>query len=158
MTTKQMIKRVILVCFQDDEIKNMCSTLEESLPRRVEKNLQEIRIFKLKLSGETAHEGQGLLCPSQYTSPLNAEVHEQMSRSGGQSEARSAKFKSPRNLGTHLSTHCSRDERLSQSCPVRPLQTVLRLYLDDEVKEAGQDFFKNQPRAFYCENIDQLPK
>ncbi|GFU86885.1 hypothetical protein TNCV_4680341 [Trichonephila clavipes] len=41
---------------------------------------------------------------------------------------------------------------------LRPLQTVLRLYLDDEVKEAGQDFFKNQPRAFYSENIDQLPK
>ncbi|PRD30568.1 UNVERIFIED_CONTAM: hypothetical protein NCL1_26062 [Trichonephila clavipes] len=43
---------------------------------------------KLKLSGATAHEDQGLLCPSQCTRPLGIEVHEQMSRSGGQSEAR----------------------------------------------------------------------
>ncbi|GFV16253.1 uncharacterized protein TNCV_1670581 [Trichonephila clavipes] len=43
---------------------------------------------ELKLSGATAQEDQGLLCPCQYTRPLGAEVHEQMSRSGGQSEAR----------------------------------------------------------------------
>ncbi|GFX30643.1 hypothetical protein TNCV_4861671 [Trichonephila clavipes] len=35
------------------------------------------------------HEGQGLLCPSSlYTWPLSAEGHEQMSRSGGQSDAK----------------------------------------------------------------------
>ncbi|GFV86933.1 hypothetical protein TNCV_2198851 [Trichonephila clavipes] len=28
-------------------------------------------------------------------------------------------FKSPRKLGTHLSTHCRRDERLSRPCPAR---------------------------------------
>ncbi|GFT83628.1 hypothetical protein TNCV_2825701 [Trichonephila clavipes] len=38
---------------------------------------------------------------------------------GGQSEARSPMFKSPSKLGTHLSTHCSRDERLSRPCPTR---------------------------------------
>ncbi|GFT28053.1 uncharacterized protein TNCV_644431 [Trichonephila clavipes] len=31
MATDQMIKWAILVCFQDDEIKNMCATLEESM-------------------------------------------------------------------------------------------------------------------------------
>ncbi|GFV14986.1 hypothetical protein TNCV_408591, partial [Trichonephila clavipes] len=30
---------------------------------------------------------RGLLCPSQYTVTLGAEEHEQMSRSGGHSEA-----------------------------------------------------------------------
>ncbi|GFX43215.1 hypothetical protein TNCV_2389231 [Trichonephila clavipes] len=34
-----------------------------------------------------------------------------MFRSGGQSESRFPVFKSPSMLGTHLSTHCSRDER-----------------------------------------------
>ncbi|GFX50041.1 hypothetical protein TNCV_2375301 [Trichonephila clavipes] len=38
-----------------------------------------------------------------------------MSRSGGQSEARPPVFKSPSKLGTHLSTHCSRDERDTHS-------------------------------------------
>ncbi|GFV24901.1 hypothetical protein TNCV_883671 [Trichonephila clavipes] len=52
-------------------------------------------INKLKLSGATAHEGQGLLCPSQYTGSLGVEVHEQMYRSGGQPEARPHVFKSP---------------------------------------------------------------
>ncbi|GFX29324.1 hypothetical protein TNCV_3218581 [Trichonephila clavipes] len=55
---------------------------------------------KLKLRGSTPHEGQGLLRPSQYTWSLGAEVHEQMSRSGGQSEARPPVFKSPSKLGT----------------------------------------------------------
>ncbi|GFX05185.1 uncharacterized protein TNCV_1958411 [Trichonephila clavipes] len=70
-------------------------------------------------NGATVHEGQDLLCPSQYTSPLGAEVQEQMSRSGGQSEARLPVLKSPSKLGTHLSTHCSKDGRLSRSCPAR---------------------------------------
>ncbi|GFY35329.1 hypothetical protein TNCV_796811 [Trichonephila clavipes] len=39
-----------------------------------------------------------------------------MSPSGGQSEARSPVFESPNKLGTHLSSHCSRDERLSRPC------------------------------------------
>ncbi|GFX25051.1 hypothetical protein TNCV_4260181 [Trichonephila clavipes] len=46
-------------------------------------------------------------------------VHEQISRSGDQSEARPPVFKSPSKLGTHLSTLSSRDERLSQPCPDR---------------------------------------
>ncbi|GFV17140.1 hypothetical protein TNCV_3633031 [Trichonephila clavipes] len=41
-----------------------------------------------------------------------------MSRSIGQSEARPPVFKSPSKLGSHRSTHYSRDERLSQ--PSRP--------------------------------------
>ncbi|GFX17815.1 hypothetical protein TNCV_2292641 [Trichonephila clavipes] len=68
---------------------------------------------KLKLSCATFHQGQGLL------RPLGAEVHEQMSRSGGQPEARPPVFKRPSMLDTHLSTHCSRDERLSRICPAR---------------------------------------
>ncbi|GFU95290.1 hypothetical protein TNCV_4308891 [Trichonephila clavipes] len=47
---------------------------------------------QLKLSGAIAHEGQNLLCQSLYTRPLGAEVYEHMSRSGGQSEARSPVF------------------------------------------------------------------
>ncbi|GFV24516.1 hypothetical protein TNCV_814001 [Trichonephila clavipes] len=44
---------------------------------------------------------------------LGTEMHEQMSRSGGQSEARPPVFKSPSKLSTHLSIHCSRDESSS---------------------------------------------
>ncbi|GFV32337.1 hypothetical protein TNCV_1676231 [Trichonephila clavipes] len=44
-------------------------------------------------------------------------VHEQMSQSGGQSEARIPVFKSPNKFGIHLSTDCDRDERLSRPCP-----------------------------------------
>ncbi|GFU78672.1 hypothetical protein TNCV_2302831 [Trichonephila clavipes] len=51
--------------------------------------------------------------------PLDAEVHEQVSRSGGQSEARPPVIKFPSKLGTHLSTYCSRKERLSRPCPAR---------------------------------------
>ncbi|GFY32677.1 hypothetical protein TNCV_4637831 [Trichonephila clavipes] len=50
------------------------------------------------VSGATAHESQGLLCPSQYTGPLGAEVHKQMSRTGGQSEAESSVVKSQARL------------------------------------------------------------
>ncbi|GFW27051.1 hypothetical protein TNCV_92771 [Trichonephila clavipes] len=39
-----------------------------------------------------------------------------MSRSGGQSEARPPVFKPPSKLGTHLSDHSNRDERLSRPC------------------------------------------
>ncbi|GFT22464.1 hypothetical protein TNCV_3274291 [Trichonephila clavipes] len=42
-----------------------------------------------------------------------------MSRSDGQSEAEPPVFKSPSKLGTHLSTHCSRDKRLGPPCPAR---------------------------------------
>ncbi|GFW57935.1 hypothetical protein TNCV_1418821 [Trichonephila clavipes] len=40
------------------------------------------------ICGATTRWGRGLLCPSRNTRPLASEVHEQMSRSGGQSEAR----------------------------------------------------------------------
>ncbi|GFW98993.1 hypothetical protein TNCV_1782121 [Trichonephila clavipes] len=43
---------------------------------------------------------------------MGAEVHEQMSQSGGQSEARPPVFKSPSKLSTHLSTHCRSQEVL----------------------------------------------
>ncbi|GFU20026.1 hypothetical protein TNCV_1191701 [Trichonephila clavipes] len=55
--------------------------------------------------------------PSQYTRPLVAEVHGQMSRIGGLSEERPSVFKTPSKLGTHLSTQCSGDERQSRPCP-----------------------------------------
>ncbi|GFU53797.1 hypothetical protein TNCV_4254171 [Trichonephila clavipes] len=55
---------------------------------------------------------------------LSAKVHEQMCRTGGQSEARSPVFKSPIRLGTHLPTHCSRDERLSRRFPARVQNTI----------------------------------
>ncbi|GFW37247.1 hypothetical protein TNCV_5021451 [Trichonephila clavipes] len=46
-------------------------------------------------------------------------MHELIYRSGGQSEARPAVFESPCKLGTHLPTHCSRDERLNGPCPAQ---------------------------------------
>ncbi|GBL79465.1 Mariner Mos1 transposase [Araneus ventricosus] len=42
-----------------------------------------------------------------------------------------------------------------------PLKRALqgtRFHSDDEVKEAVQDFIKNQPRSFYSNGIDLLPK
>ncbi|GFS57076.1 hypothetical protein TNCV_4238581 [Trichonephila clavipes] len=48
--------------------------------------------LKLKLRGATAHVSQDLLCPSQYIWQLGAEVHEQISRSDGQSERISPVF------------------------------------------------------------------
>ncbi|GFV83572.1 uncharacterized protein TNCV_5120621 [Trichonephila clavipes] len=44
------------------------------------------------------------------------EVHEQMFRSGGHSDAKPPSAEFPSKLGTHLSTHL-RDERLSLPCP-----------------------------------------
>ncbi|GFV88426.1 hypothetical protein TNCV_1242391 [Trichonephila clavipes] len=49
----------------------------------------------------------------------NPEVHEQMSESGGQPEARPPVFKSPSKLATDLSTHCSMNEKLSRPWPAR---------------------------------------
>ncbi|GFU27000.1 uncharacterized protein TNCV_1151611 [Trichonephila clavipes] len=91
--------------------------------------------LKLKLSDTTIHEGQVLLCPSQYTGPLGAEVHEQMSRFGGMSEERPSVFKTPSKLVTHLSTHCSGDEsrvnlaHTTQTCGVEARYTTNRPYL-----------------------------
>ncbi|GFX26360.1 hypothetical protein TNCV_949581 [Trichonephila clavipes] len=55
----------------------------------------------------------------QYTWPLGAEVHQPMSRLGGQYEARPRVCMFPSKLGTHLWTHCNRDKRL---CPSGPTQ------------------------------------
>ncbi|GFV04105.1 THAP domain-containing protein 3 [Trichonephila clavipes] len=55
----------------------------------------------------------------QRQKPLDAEVHEQMSRFGGLSEERPSVFKTRSNLGTHLSTQCSEDERQSRPCAAR---------------------------------------
>ncbi|GFW78314.1 uncharacterized protein TNCV_4123831 [Trichonephila clavipes] len=38
-----------------------------------------VRVVEWSHGGATAHEGQGLLYPSQYTRPLGTEMHEQMS-------------------------------------------------------------------------------
>ncbi|GFW35394.1 uncharacterized protein TNCV_2611931 [Trichonephila clavipes] len=92
----------------------MCSTKQNNTPYA----------NKLKLSGATDPEGQDLLCPSQHTWPLGAELHEQMSRSGGQSDARPPVFKSPSKLDTHLPTHYSRDERLSHLVQVGNITVV----------------------------------
>ncbi|GFT64376.1 hypothetical protein TNCV_178431 [Trichonephila clavipes] len=46
-------------------------------------------------------------------------VHEQMSRFGGLSEERPSVFKTRSNLGTHLSTQCSGDERQSRPSAAR---------------------------------------
>ncbi|GFY16191.1 hypothetical protein TNCV_2348361 [Trichonephila clavipes] len=43
-------------------------------------------------------------------------MHEQMSRLGGQFEARPPVFKTPSKLSTQLSINCSRDESLRESC------------------------------------------
>ncbi|GFV78950.1 hypothetical protein TNCV_4347091 [Trichonephila clavipes] len=59
-------------------------------------------------SGAKAHEGQGLLCSSQYTSELGAEVREQVSQSGGQYEVRPPVLKFPIKLGTHFRSTANR--------------------------------------------------
>ncbi|GFY17264.1 RNase H domain-containing protein [Trichonephila clavipes] len=77
--------------------------------------------------------GQRPTVPNSIYATLEPQMHEQMfwsggqsearptvfNWSGGQSEARSTVFKSPSKLGTHLSTHCIRDERQSQPCRAR---------------------------------------
>ncbi|GFT54025.1 DNA repair protein REV1 [Trichonephila clavipes] len=62
-------KKGELVCFQDDEIKNMCATQVKSMPRQVKKVFSAKGRHELKLIGATAHEGlkRGLLWPPQYT-------------------------------------------------------------------------------------------
>ncbi|GFU15734.1 hypothetical protein TNCV_2367111 [Trichonephila clavipes] len=40
----------------------------------------------------------------------------------------------------------------------RLLETVSRFFLDNELKEVGQDFLKNQPRSFQSEDLDLQPK
>ncbi|GFV28310.1 hypothetical protein TNCV_22351 [Trichonephila clavipes] len=57
--------------------------------------------------------------PDLVTKAKTLMVYEQMSRSGGQSEATPPVFKSPTKPVTHLSTYCSRDKGLSLPCPVR---------------------------------------
>ncbi|GFW81270.1 hypothetical protein TNCV_376181 [Trichonephila clavipes] len=50
---------------------------------------------------------------------MGTEVHEQLSRSGGESEAILTVFNSPSKLGTHLSTHCRRSRKISISAERR---------------------------------------
>ncbi|GFW33062.1 hypothetical protein TNCV_2109921 [Trichonephila clavipes] len=89
----------------------------------------------LKLSGATAHEGQGLMCTSQYT--LDAKVHEQISRSGGQSEARPPVLKSSSKPGTHLSTHCTVSPKSSREVAGRTLTAT---------KVFSQNWGRNEPK------------
>ncbi|GFT60269.1 hypothetical protein TNCV_4970861 [Trichonephila clavipes] len=94
-------------------------------------------------SGATAHESQCLLCPFQYTWSLGTEVHEQMYRSGGQSV-----FKSPSKLGTNLSTHCSRDEKVELTFPspeIEPGPVLWKLPLDYLT-----DLWVMGPARFHC--------
>ncbi|GFV22466.1 hypothetical protein TNCV_2839221 [Trichonephila clavipes] len=58
-----------------------------------------------------------------------------MSRSDGQSEVRPPVFKSPSKLGTHLSTQCRRDERLSRPCPAQE-RNILIVYIRDDERMA----------------------
>ncbi|GFU59723.1 hypothetical protein TNCV_3186791 [Trichonephila clavipes] len=58
-----------------------------------------------------------------------------MSRSSGQSEARPPVFKSPTKLGIHLSTHCSRDERLSR--PAQDSRALLQQH--SAVQQGGNE-------------------
>ncbi|GFU26010.1 hypothetical protein TNCV_5104961 [Trichonephila clavipes] len=74
---------------------------------------------QLKFSVATAHDGQGLCV---YPSFRDHWALWCMSRCPDQvvSLKRDPQcFKSPCKLGTHLSAHCNRDERLSRPCPVR---------------------------------------
>ncbi|GFU99542.1 hypothetical protein TNCV_4082651 [Trichonephila clavipes] len=55
-----------------------------------------------------------------------------MSRSGGQSEVSPPVLKFPSKLGTHLSTHCRRDERLSRPFPTR--EQILDLWCGSAIR------------------------
>ncbi|GFW93125.1 hypothetical protein TNCV_3888661 [Trichonephila clavipes] len=54
-----------------------------------------------------------------------------MSRSGGNSEARPPVFKSPNKLGTHLSTHCSWNERETHKDSVGMSLHIQEANMDD---------------------------
>ncbi|GFT50409.1 hypothetical protein TNCV_1004111 [Trichonephila clavipes] len=58
--------------------------------------------------------------PNSVYATLDPEVHEQIFRSGGQSDANTPSVKFPRQFGTHLLT-LLRGERLSQPCSARGL-------------------------------------
>ncbi|GFW14456.1 hypothetical protein TNCV_298761 [Trichonephila clavipes] len=81
-----------------------------------DKRSTELRTGKV---GATAHDRQGLLCPTQYTQPW---ALRRMNRCPGQvvSLTRNPRVKSQANLILILSTH-RRDERLSQPCPAQGL-------------------------------------
>ncbi|GFU01822.1 hypothetical protein TNCV_1523271 [Trichonephila clavipes] len=87
-----------------------------------------------KLSSATANEDQGLVCPSQYTGSLGAEVHEQMTRSSGQSEARPPVFKSSSKLLIYRHTAIGRKglvdlaqtRNKTSSCGVEALYATTR--------------------------------
>ncbi|GFT59054.1 hypothetical protein TNCV_186361 [Trichonephila clavipes] len=59
---------------------------------------KERKISRAGSSGSTAHEGQSLLCPSQFSCLWATEVHEQTFRSGGQSDVKSPVFSSQASL------------------------------------------------------------
>ncbi|GFW92974.1 hypothetical protein TNCV_3759621 [Trichonephila clavipes] len=70
-------------------------------------------------------------------------VHEQMSRLGGLSEERPPVFKTPSKLGTHLSTHCSGDERQS-----RPWVTKMaQLSPTKVIRAKGVGSPRSEPRS-----------
>ncbi|GFU46893.1 hypothetical protein TNCV_640441 [Trichonephila clavipes] len=59
--------------------------------------------------------------PNSVCTTLCPEVHEQVSRSGCQSDVRHPVLKFPGKVGTPLSTH-SRDGKLSQTCPAQRMK------------------------------------
>ncbi|GFW15458.1 hypothetical protein TNCV_4655981 [Trichonephila clavipes] len=86
----------------------------------VKRNLEEgTRVSSSSLDNSLGSLVENKLPIKTQTQWRKAEVYEQMYRSGGQSEVKPQVFKSPNKLGTHLSTHCSREERLGRPCPAR---------------------------------------
>ncbi|GFW83416.1 hypothetical protein TNCV_2545141 [Trichonephila clavipes] len=92
-------------------------------------------------------------------------VHEQMSRSSGQSEARPPAFKSPSKLGTHLSTHCNgyTEHRAgSQRSPIassREARHVTRMILMDSAatsRALSQDWGLLQDSKCLHEQFDEV--
>ncbi|GFW95855.1 hypothetical protein TNCV_1625151 [Trichonephila clavipes] len=74
-----------------------------------------------------------------------------MFQSGGQSEVRPPVFKSESKLGTHLSTHCSRDERPSQHCPAGELNLGPDILVVQGVGKLTEIVTDAKPDVmFYC--------
>ncbi|GFV81123.1 uncharacterized protein TNCV_2271071 [Trichonephila clavipes] len=78
-----------------------------------------------------------------------------MSRSGDQSEARLPVFKPPCKLGTHLLTHCSRDEKPSLPWPARVILSLSytaghRKCNTKKDKRYRPSSFHTLPKLFWC--------
>ncbi|GFV42572.1 hypothetical protein TNCV_3719051 [Trichonephila clavipes] len=88
------------------------------------------RIYITKLSGATAHEGQGPSVPISVFVTGAVGVHVRMFRSSGQSDAKPPVISSQAGL-VLIYRPTKRNERLSRPCPLRNLNAGLLAWKHD---------------------------